>query len=57
MDTAVKALKQGAYDYLTKPVDPDELSHTVEKAMEHRRARQRTSSFASAWRRSSPPRT
>ncbi len=40
VDTAVKALKQGAYDYLTKPVDPDELSHTVEKAMEHRRARQ-----------------
>ena len=39
MDTAVQALKQGAYDYLTKPIDPDELSHTVEKALEHRRAR------------------
>jgi two-component system response regulator HydG len=39
VDTAVQALKQGAYDYLTKPIDPDELSHTVEKAIEHRRAR------------------
>jgi two-component system, NtrC family, response regulator HydG len=39
VDTAVQALKQGAYDYLTKPIDPDELSHTVEKAMEVRRAR------------------
>jgi two-component system response regulator HydG len=39
VDTAVQALKQGAYDYLTKPIDPDELSHTVDNAMEVRRAR------------------
>src|SRR5271157_3304600 len=39
VDTAVQALKHGAYDYITKPVDPDELSHLVEKALEHRRAR------------------
>jgi two-component system response regulator HydG len=39
VETAVQALKNGAYDYLTKPVDPDELSHTVEKALEHRRTR------------------
>src|SRR5271169_1755963 len=25
VDTAVQALKVGAYDYITKPVDPDEL--------------------------------
>src|SRR5256885_1343964 len=25
VDTAVQALKSGAYDYITKPVDPDEL--------------------------------
>src|SRR5215469_5996912 len=25
VETAVEALKNGAYDYLTKPVDPDEL--------------------------------
>ncbi len=39
VDTAVQALKQGAYDYLTKPIDPDELSHTVDNVMEVRRAR------------------
>jgi len=39
VDTAVKALKSGAYDYLTKPVDPDELSHLVGKALDHRRTK------------------
>jgi DNA-binding NtrC family response regulator len=37
VDTAVKTLKQGAFDYVTKPVDPDELSHLVKRALEHRR--------------------
>jgi len=39
VDTAVRALKQGAYDYIVKPVDPDELLHLVSKALEHRVAR------------------
>jgi DNA-binding NtrC family response regulator len=39
VDTAVQALKAGAYDYITKPVDPDELSHLVANALEHKRAR------------------
>jgi DNA-binding NtrC family response regulator len=33
VDTAVKALKQGAYDYITKPIDPDYLDHLVERAI------------------------
>lgn len=37
VETAVQALKQGAYDYITKPFDPDELVHTVGNAIEHRR--------------------
>ena len=37
VDTAVKTLKQGAFDYVTKPIDPDELSHLVRRALEHRR--------------------
>lgn len=36
IDTAVQALKQGAYDYLTKPIDPDELLHIVAKALDHK---------------------
>jgi len=35
VETAVKALKEGAYDYLTKPLDFDELKFTIERAMEH----------------------
>ncbi len=38
VETAVQALKRGAYDYITKPVDPDELSHLVSNALEHKRA-------------------
>ena len=36
VETAVQALKNGAYDYITKPFDPDELVHLVTKALEHR---------------------
>jgi DNA-binding NtrC family response regulator len=39
VETAVQALKHGAYDYITKPIDPDELSHLVANALEHRRSR------------------
>ena len=35
VETAVKALKEGAYDYLTKPLDFDELKLTIERSMEH----------------------
>jgi two-component system response regulator HydG len=37
VETAVRALKQGAFDYVTKPIDPDELSHLVKRALEQRR--------------------
>jgi DNA-binding NtrC family response regulator len=36
VDTAVKALKNGAFDYVTKPVDPDYLSHLVANALKQR---------------------
>jgi DNA-binding NtrC family response regulator len=35
VDTAVEAMKAGAYDYLTKPVHPDEMSVVVRRALEH----------------------
>jgi len=36
VETAVTAMKSGAFDYITKPFDPDELSLLVRKALEHR---------------------
>lgn len=36
IDSAVAALKQGAFDYVTKPVDPDYLSHLVSNALRQR---------------------
>ena len=33
--TAVEALKAGAFDYLTKPLDIEELKILIEKAMDH----------------------
>ncbi|MHC4849316.1 MAG: sigma-54-dependent transcriptional regulator, partial [Planctomycetota bacterium] len=39
VETAVGALKAGAYDYIVKPFDPDELTHLVERASEHRALR------------------
>ena len=35
VETAVQALKQGAYDYLTKPLDFEKLKIIIKRAMEH----------------------
>ena len=40
VETAVTALKNGAYDYVTKPLDPDEIAHLVKKAIAHKRTEQ-----------------
>jgi DNA-binding NtrC family response regulator len=40
VETAVAALKNGAYDYVNKPLDPDEIAHIIAKAMSHRRTQQ-----------------
>lgn len=40
VETAIRALKQGAFDYVTKPIDPDELSHLVARAIEARRLKE-----------------
>src|SRR6201993_4114977 len=37
VDTAVPALKNGAYDYVTKPLDPDEIAHLVKNALAHKK--------------------
>ena len=37
VETAVAALKNGAYDYVSKPFDPDDIAHTVHNALAHKR--------------------
>jgi DNA-binding NtrC family response regulator len=37
VETAVAAMRAGAYDYLTKPVDRERLLHSVRRACERRR--------------------
>jgi DNA-binding NtrC family response regulator len=38
VETAIAALKNGAYDYVTKPLDPDDIAHLVKNALAHKRA-------------------
>lgn len=37
VDTAIQALKDGAFDYVTKPIDPDDLGRLIRNAIEKRR--------------------
>jgi len=39
IETAIQAIRQGAYDYVTKPFSLEEISLLVEKALEDRRLR------------------
>jgi len=36
VESAVEAMKQGAYDYVIKPFNPDDLEHTIQKATERK---------------------
>src|SRR6516225_8769657 len=40
VETAIAALKNGAYDYVNKPFDPDDIAHTVHNALTHKQAQQ-----------------
>ena len=42
VETAVRALKLGAFDYITKPFEGDELVISVKRAIEHARLRRET---------------
>ena len=35
VDTAVKAMKKGAYDYFVKPFNPEDISLTIRKIVDH----------------------
>lgn len=45
VETAVKSMKLGAADYLTKPFSPDELLTTVRRLLEQRRLHERAYSL------------
>ena len=51
VENAVQALKLGAFDYLTKPIQLPALVVTVRKALEARRLRRRAEAFSGASRR------
>ena len=48
IDTAVQAMKLGAFDYLSKPFDPDELKLVVKRALERRELLQENLNLKSA---------
>ena len=37
LEAAVSAMRVGAYDFITKPIDTKLLSHAIERAVEHRK--------------------
>jgi len=39
VETAVQALKNGAYDYVTKPFDPEYIANAVRNALSHRQVK------------------
>ncbi|MCU0573953.1 MAG: sigma-54 dependent transcriptional regulator [Syntrophobacteraceae bacterium] len=45
VESAVEAMKEGAYDYLTKPVDPEDLVRIIQKAVEHQELKRQVSTL------------
>ena len=46
IERAVQAMKEGAYDFITKPFDLDHIALTVEKALERERLKRGLENFA-----------
>jgi DNA-binding NtrC family response regulator len=36
VDTSIQAMKEGAFDYIVKPIDPDDMGHLIRNAVQHR---------------------
>lgn len=52
VETAIRALKQGAFDYVTKPFDPDDLSIAVRNALSQLRLKRENCSLRAQLRES-----
>lgn len=48
VESAVEAMKLGAYDYILKPINSEALHHTVSRALEHERLREEVRTLRSA---------
>ena len=46
VQSAVEAMQRGAFDYITKPFEPDEVVVRVQRAIEHKHLRERASALA-----------
>ncbi len=57
LETAVRAMRAGAYDFLTKPIDVDMLAIAMERALEHRSLRQEVRRLQSEVVRAQPSRS
>ena len=56
-ETAVEAMKLGAYDYITKPFKLDEVNLIIKNALSANTSAPRISTSASSWRPSTASRT
>lgn len=45
LETAIQAIRIGAFDYLTKPIDYDELEINIKRALEKQKLRQQLDSY------------
>jgi two-component system NtrC family response regulator len=48
VESAVEAMKLGAYDYILKPINSEALQHTVSRALEHERLREEVRNLRTA---------
>ncbi len=52
---AVEAMRRGAYDYITKPFDPDQIAITIDRALDHKALQDRASELQSEVERAQGP--
>ena len=55
IDLAVQALKQGAYDFVTKPLDQARLFHAIAKCLEHQRLLRKAAALEEQLQKRQPP--